>query len=72
MIEKLFTRIDHRRFKFHTSIEKANHFGDIFNTINFQIIDNSSLAGILFWQNKTFKTFFTRFYGNRQHTFNRL
>src|SRR5699024_11375711 len=69
---KLFTGIDNSRFQIPFSRHELDHLFDSRNPVHFQIIDNSSLAGILLGNDKAFESLFTCLDRNRQNTFYRL
>jgi len=62
--KKFFPGVDCGSFQGVLPCKKPDHFFQVFNTVNFQIIDYSSFTGIFFGKDKSFESFFPGLNGN--------
>src|SRR5690606_29034164 len=66
MLVKLSIHVHFGFFQRNIFVEKINYFFYILNSKNVDSFNNGGLFRILLRKNKSFKTFFLRFDGNRQ------
>src|SRR6185437_14466008 len=66
---KFFAGINDFGSQLHIAVKKSGYLLYIFDAINFKVVNYSSLACVLFRQDKSLKTILTGLYGNGQSTF---